>query len=173
MPLSEHEQRLLEQMERALYAEDPKFVSSLQHPTQRSGSRRRPIVGFLLNLAGMALLVTGVATKLAPLGVVGFIVMLAGVVIALTGGRARASDDESGTAEAPAKPTNAGSGSGNPAARPTTATRAAAAAASWTGWKTAGATATRKNRAKPRRPDPQQAAAYTSTPLQCRWLRNT
>ncbi|HZF87360.1 DUF3040 domain-containing protein, partial [Streptomyces sp.] len=25
MPLSEHEQRMLEQMERALYAEDPKF----------------------------------------------------------------------------------------------------------------------------------------------------
>ena len=113
MPLSEHEQRLLEQMERALYAEDPKFVSSLQHPTQRSGSRRRLIIGFLLGLAGMALLVTGVATKLAPLGVVGFIVMLGGVVIALTGGRARASDDESGTAEAPAKPTNSGSGSGN------------------------------------------------------------
>jgi hypothetical protein len=30
VPLSEHEQRLLEQMERALYAEDPKFVSSLR-----------------------------------------------------------------------------------------------------------------------------------------------
>ena len=30
MPLSEHEQRLLEQMERALYAEDPKFASTLR-----------------------------------------------------------------------------------------------------------------------------------------------
>ena len=30
MPLSEHEQRLLEQMERALYAEDPKFASALR-----------------------------------------------------------------------------------------------------------------------------------------------
>ncbi|MEW2633449.1 DUF3040 domain-containing protein, partial [Streptomyces sp. NPDC048389] len=27
MPLSEHEQRMLEQMERALYAEDPKFAT--------------------------------------------------------------------------------------------------------------------------------------------------
>ncbi|HNE89871.1 MAG TPA: DUF3040 domain-containing protein, partial [Actinomycetota bacterium] len=31
MPLSEHEQRLLEQMERALMAEDPKFATSLRH----------------------------------------------------------------------------------------------------------------------------------------------
>jgi len=30
MPLSEHEQRLLEQMEKALYAEDPKFATSLR-----------------------------------------------------------------------------------------------------------------------------------------------
>ena len=31
MPLSEHEQRLLEQMERALMAEDPKFATSLRN----------------------------------------------------------------------------------------------------------------------------------------------
>ncbi|EBF6878346.1 DUF3040 domain-containing protein, partial [Salmonella enterica subsp. enterica serovar Saintpaul] len=30
MPLSEHEQQLLEQMEQALYAEDPKFASQMQ-----------------------------------------------------------------------------------------------------------------------------------------------
>ena len=38
MPLSEHEQRLLEQMEKALYAEDPKFATSLQ---SRGGMVRR------------------------------------------------------------------------------------------------------------------------------------
>ena len=30
MPLSDHEQRLLEQIERALYAEDPKFASTVR-----------------------------------------------------------------------------------------------------------------------------------------------
>ncbi|GAA3106389.1 hypothetical protein GCM10020254_60330 [Streptomyces goshikiensis] len=30
VPLSEHEQRMLEQMERALYAEDPKFATALE-----------------------------------------------------------------------------------------------------------------------------------------------
>ena len=39
MPLSEHEQRLLEQMERALYAEDPKFASSLRSSGARPGVR--------------------------------------------------------------------------------------------------------------------------------------
>ena len=41
MPLSEHEQRLLEQMERALYAEDPKFASSLRSAGPRPGNRRK------------------------------------------------------------------------------------------------------------------------------------
>ena len=32
MPLSEHEQRLLEQIERALVDDDPKFASDVLHP---------------------------------------------------------------------------------------------------------------------------------------------
>ena len=40
VPLSEHEQRLLEQMERALYAEDPKFASTLRERRVRRGNRR-------------------------------------------------------------------------------------------------------------------------------------
>ena len=50
MPLSEHEQRLLEQMERALYAEDPKFASSLRRSGVRQGSRKRLILGVLVVL---------------------------------------------------------------------------------------------------------------------------
>ncbi len=30
MPLSEHEQRMLDQIERALYAEDPKFANTVR-----------------------------------------------------------------------------------------------------------------------------------------------
>ena len=51
MPLSEHEQHLLEQMERALYAEDPKFASSLRGRDPRSNFRRRVL------LAGTAFVV--------------------------------------------------------------------------------------------------------------------
>lgn len=85
MPLSEHEQRLLEQMERALYAEDPKFASALRQPVMRQGSRKRLALGIIIGLAGLGLLVTGVAVKLAIVGVLGFIAMLAGATIAVTG----------------------------------------------------------------------------------------
>ena len=81
MPLSEHEQRLLEQMERALYAEDPKFASSLRSAGPRPGSRRKAAVGVLVGLVGAVLLVTGAATSLVPVGVLGFIVMLAGACL--------------------------------------------------------------------------------------------
>ncbi len=40
MPLSEHEQRMLDQIESALYAEDPKFASSV-----RGGAFRAPSAG--------------------------------------------------------------------------------------------------------------------------------
>ncbi len=76
MPLSEHEQRLLEQMERALYAEDPKFASSLRSSTPRPGSRRKAAIGVLAGLVGVGLLLAGAATSIIALGVVGFLVML-------------------------------------------------------------------------------------------------
>jgi hypothetical protein len=96
VPLSEHEQRLLEQMERALYAEDPKFATSLRQPVIRQGSRKRVALGITIALLGIGLLVTGVAVKLAIVGVLGFVAMLAGAIIALTGG----TEPESGAASA-------------------------------------------------------------------------
>ena len=84
MPLSEHEQRLLEQMERALYAEDPKFVSSLRSTGPRPGSRRRAAIGVLTALVGFGLLVTGAATSLVVVGVLGFLAMLLGTFLVVT-----------------------------------------------------------------------------------------
>ena len=87
MPLSEHEQRLLEQMERALYAEDPKFVSSLRGTDLRSHYRRRALasaVGFIL---GVVLLMTGVVSTIWIVGVFGFVLMLASALFAVTSWR--------------------------------------------------------------------------------------
>lgn len=81
MPLSEHEQRLLEQMEKALYAEDPKFATSLRSARSGRASRGRAALGVLATLAGMGLLLAGVATTVIALGVLGFVVMLIGCVI--------------------------------------------------------------------------------------------
>ncbi len=76
MPLSEHEQRLLEQMERALYAEDPKFASAMQGADLRARYRRRAVAAGFLFLVGVALLMTGAIIQIVPLSVAGFVVML-------------------------------------------------------------------------------------------------
>ncbi|MDD2858744.1 MAG: DUF3040 domain-containing protein [Candidatus Nanopelagicales bacterium] len=81
MPLSEHEQRLLEQMERALYAEDPKFATSLRSSSIARASRGRAALGVLIVFAGIALLITGMALQATPLGIAGFAVMLVGAVL--------------------------------------------------------------------------------------------
>ncbi|MDQ1250924.1 MAG: hypothetical protein QG597_5304 [Actinomycetota bacterium] len=111
VPLSEHEQRLLEQMERALYAEDPKFASSLRQPVIRQGSRKRVALGIIIGLVGLALLVTGVAVKLPVVGVLGFVAMLVGAIISLTGG----ANVEAGAAAA-SKPAPSGKAKGSPSA---------------------------------------------------------
>ncbi len=83
MPLSEHEQRLLEQMERALYAEDPKFATSMRNPRAIAGDRRKVAVGVVAFLVGIGLLLTGVASQLVVVGVVGFLAMLGGIWLAV------------------------------------------------------------------------------------------
>ncbi|SCX50156.1 Protein of unknown function [Klenkia marina] len=78
MPLSEHEQKLLEQIERALVDDDPKFASQVRSGDRRKGARRKLQLGALLVVVGLALLVGGAALPSVPLGVAGFVVMLAG-----------------------------------------------------------------------------------------------
>jgi hypothetical protein len=83
VPLSEHEQRLFEQIERSL-AEDPKFASAVRATDPRFHARRRLLVAGALVVAGLALVVYGVASKSALLGVAGFVVMLGAAAFALT-----------------------------------------------------------------------------------------
>ncbi len=96
MPLSEHEQRMLDQIESALYAEDPKFASSVRGGNLRAPSARRRLQGAGLLIIGLAMLVAGVAVKATMvagfpiLSVLGFLVMFGGVVFAVTGSPARA-----------------------------------------------------------------------------------
>lgn len=99
MPLSDHEQRMLEQIESALYAEDPKFASSVRGGTLRAPSARRRLQGAGLFVVGLAMLIVGVAVRATMIGtfpvlsVFGFLVMFGGVVFAITGPRvAKAAD---------------------------------------------------------------------------------
>jgi hypothetical protein len=80
MPLSEHEQRLLEQIERALYADDPKLASTIRSTNPRVYIVRRLWRSFALFLLGLAVLIAAVVVNGgAPgivLGLVGFGLML-------------------------------------------------------------------------------------------------
>ncbi|MCR6486836.1 DUF3040 domain-containing protein [Amycolatopsis sp. OK19-0408] len=102
MPLSEHEQRLLDQIERELYAEDPKFASTVRGTRLRRPARRRRIQGIALFVVGVALLVLGVVVPqfrvadIPLISVLGFLVMFFGVMLAVTSIRHGAEADGKG-----------------------------------------------------------------------------
>ncbi|WP_205873365.1 DUF3040 domain-containing protein [Mycobacterium camsae] len=102
MPLSDHEQRMLDQIESALYAEDPKFASSVRGGGFRAPTARRRLQGTALFVVGLGMLVAGVAFKATMIGsfpilsVVGFVVMFGGVVYAVTGRRLSGRPDPGG-----------------------------------------------------------------------------
>ena len=84
MPLSEEELRLLEQMERALVEEDPKFASTLRGTSFRRSARRRAIFAGVIFALGIAVLMTGAVLRITAVGVLGFVVMLLSATVALT-----------------------------------------------------------------------------------------
>ena len=98
MPLSEHEQRLLEQMERAFYEEDPQFASAMESPRLPVG-RRTALAGVAI-LVGLAAIIAGLGTQQPIIGVVGFMALVFGGYLVIT------------------RPDNAGAGQSAPTARP-------------------------------------------------------
>ena len=99
MPLSEEELRLLEQMERALVAEDPKFASTLRGTKMRQHARRQVIGGVLVFVVGVVLLMSGAVmgeNTGIVLGVLGFVVMLASAYFALTAWRGQSKGNFAG-----------------------------------------------------------------------------
>lgn len=85
MPLSEQEQRLLDEMERHLMRNDADVVSAPRDG--RSLSYRNIVYGTILVLLGLGGLIVGVSQQLIVVGVIGFVVMLGGVLLAVTPGR--------------------------------------------------------------------------------------
>ncbi|WP_026918921.1 DUF3040 domain-containing protein [Gordonia shandongensis] len=115
MPLSEHEQRMLDEIESALYAEDPKFASSVtRHRVTLPNARRRLIValGFVI---GLALLVGGLMVQvevggLRVFSLAGFVVMFGVAVFALLGGHGKSSPEEGSSAKGKAAKGGAAAG---------------------------------------------------------------
>lgn len=81
MPLSEQEQRLLDEMERHLMRNDADVVSAPRDG--RTISYRNVTIGAVLVLLGIGGLVAGISTHII-VGIVGFLLMLGGVILAAT-----------------------------------------------------------------------------------------
>jgi hypothetical protein len=107
MPLSEQEQRLLDEMERHLMSKDADVVSASREG--RAVSYRNIVYGSILVLLGLGGLLVGVSTNLTIIGVIAFVVMVGGVVLAATPARGAAT--AAPRAGARKKPTPAGGGS--------------------------------------------------------------
>ena len=112
MPLSEHEQRQLEQIEAALRAGDPRFADAVRAADPRVHYRRRVIAAALGFVAGAGLLLAGVAVNIILIAVAGFVVMLACSLWAITSYR-RMTGSSTGRAPAAAR----GSGKNRRAAK--------------------------------------------------------
>ena len=84
MALSEHEEALLQQMEEALYAEDPRFASRIEKTKSRGLGRGRLVAGVVAAVIGLALVVFSAMSSSIWLGAVGFAIMVAGIVYAIT-----------------------------------------------------------------------------------------
>jgi hypothetical protein len=76
-PLSEREQKILEEIERGLHDEDVLFASE----DRRRPSRPRVVAGVATFLGGLALLIVFFATRLLPVGILAFGGMVAGIVL--------------------------------------------------------------------------------------------
>jgi hypothetical protein len=84
VPLSEHEQRLLDQIERALYQEDPKFASTVRQTDLRTHMKRRLIKAALVLGLGFGLLLAGVVISQPLVGIAGFGVMVLALLLAMS-----------------------------------------------------------------------------------------
>lgn len=91
MPLSEHEQRLLDEMEKALSAEDPRLATTLSSPKfPRLGGRFTGVFA-LVSVFGLGLIAAGVSQQIPILGIIGFLLALSGLYLIIN--RAMTSGD--------------------------------------------------------------------------------
>lgn len=95
MPLSEHEQRLLEEMERNLYKNEADVVSTTGFTA--APNYRAITVGVLVGLGGLITMVAGVSFDLALVGILGFGILFTGVMVAVAtpGTQSRATNSPS------------------------------------------------------------------------------
>lgn len=101
MPLSEQEQRLLDEMERNLYKNEADIVETSTGP--RTINFSRVALGLFVLVVGIGIVVVGVAVNLPIVGVAGFGVAVVGALLALSANRPAAPAHEADTRPGAAK----------------------------------------------------------------------
>lgn len=107
---------MLDQIEKALYAEDPKFAQSVRARDPRVHYRRRMIQAGLGFVVGVGLLVAGIITKHVWLDAPGGLIMLVCAMWALTSWRHMAATTAGPHAPVPLRPRRRRRRGGPPAA---------------------------------------------------------
>ena len=80
MPLSEHEQRMLDQLEQQLRTEDPRLATQMADTGRHRLPVGRVVAGAVLAVVGLLVVVLGVANHAILLGVLGVVVIGAGTL---------------------------------------------------------------------------------------------
>ncbi len=83
MPLPEHEQRQLQEIEQALYRDDPKFGRRMRASHPRAHYKRKLIQALLGVVIGAVLLAVGAAAHRAYLQAAGMVIVLLALVWAV------------------------------------------------------------------------------------------
>lgn len=87
MPLSEYEQRVLEEMELQLRGESPKLASSFeQAPVQRASRSVNWTLAVIGTLVGFIVIVVAMMQSLPWLGIIGFAIAFAAIAFSARGG---------------------------------------------------------------------------------------
>lgn len=111
MPLSDHEQRMLEELERQLSVDDPRLARTFRQSGAPRRDRRRIMLGIAGVIVGLGLLITGVAMSAIWLGAVAFALMVAGGIWAVTAPVRSARPTAPGAPAPTAHPSSAGGSS--------------------------------------------------------------
>jgi uncharacterized membrane protein HdeD (DUF308 family) len=83
MALSDHERKLLAEMEAALEQEDPRLLSTLTGKA-RTRQSSRALLGLAILGVGVVVLISGLIAQVTAVGVVAFLICLTGALLVIT-----------------------------------------------------------------------------------------
>jgi hypothetical protein len=103
VPLSDREQQILEEIEKNLYDEDPRFARATRRAGPRFDGSKRARLGALLFVVGLGTLLVFFVTQAILVGVLAFGGMVAGIVLVLGSSSALVNSGREGGRDASAK----------------------------------------------------------------------